>query len=217
MLGAEGASTAIESYQSQAQQLMKDYLLADTFVPYSSILVGIFACKLVYELTQLLSAFYFKSYSSLSIIKRIEWNNRAISTVHAVFITGISLYLVFKSDLYNDNALSGYITYRSSFLSTSALGTSIGYFIADLVMIVWFYPSLGGLEYVIHHLLSASSIAYAMITGEGQLYTFMILISEATTPGVNLRWYLDIAGLKRSRAYLVNGVVIFLAWLVRTF
>ncbi|PKI77284.1 hypothetical protein CRG98_002229 [Punica granatum] len=42
----------------------------------------------------------------------------------------------------------------------------------------------------------------------------MVLISETTTPGINLRWYLDTAGLKKSKAYLLNGVVIFLAWLV---
>ncbi|MBA0574960.1 hypothetical protein Golob_024852 [Gossypium lobatum] len=53
-----------------------------------------------------------------------------------------------------------------------------------------------------------------MLTGEGQLYTFMVLISETTTPGINLRWYLDTVGMKRSKAYLVNGVVIFVAWFV---
>lgn len=42
---------------------------------------------------------------------------------------------------------------------------------------------------VIHHLLSIVAVAYAMITGEGQLYTYMVLISETTTPGINLRWY----------------------------
>lgn len=41
---------------------------------------------------------------------------------------------------------------------------------------------------VVHHLLSVSAVAYSMLTGEGQLYTFMVLISEATTPGINLRW-----------------------------
>jgi hypothetical protein len=43
---------------------------------------------------------------------------------------------------------------------------------------------------VIHHLLSIVAVAYAMLTGEGQLYTYMVLISETTTPGINLRWYL---------------------------
>ena len=91
---------------------------------------------------------------------------------------------------------------------------------------------------IVHHSLSAIAVAYAMFTGEGQLYTFMVLISEVTTPEINMRWYvlasenlikiwaayltsiwvscryLDTAGLKRSNAYLINGVVIFFAWLV---
>jgi hypothetical protein len=41
---------------------------------------------------------------------------------------------------------------------------------------------------VLHHFLSLISIVYAMYSGEGQLYTYMVLISEATTPGINLRW-----------------------------
>ncbi|XP_020256250.1 transmembrane protein 56-like isoform X3 [Asparagus officinalis] len=81
-------------------------------------------------------------------------------------------------------------------------------------MIFWLYPLLGGMEYVLHHLLSLCAITYAMITGEGQLYTYMVLISEATTPAVNLRWFLDTGGMKRSKAYLINGVAMFFAWLV---
>ncbi|MBA0836547.1 hypothetical protein Goarm_008752 [Gossypium armourianum] len=53
-----------------------------------------------------------------------------------------------------------------------------------------------------------------MFTGEAQLYTYMVLISEVTTPEIHLRWYLDTAGMKRSTAYLINGVVIFIGWLV---
>ncbi|XP_038682983.1 TLC domain-containing protein 4-B-like [Tripterygium wilfordii] len=205
---------AMKSYQNQAEMFLKDYLLEDSFMPFTSIIGGIFACKLVYDLTQLMSTIYFKSYSNLTKIQRVEWNNRAISTIHALFITTLSLYFVFMSDLFSDERLAGLITLRSSALSTFALGISVGYFIADIGMIIWFYPSLGGMEYVIHHLLSMAAVAYAMLTGEGQVYTYMVLISETTTPGVNLRWYLDTAGMKKSRTYLINGVVMFVAWLV---
>ncbi|KAL0002301.1 hypothetical protein SO802_016082, partial [Lithocarpus litseifolius] len=64
---------------------------------------------------------------------------------------------------------------------------SVGYFLADLGMISWFYPALGVFEYVIHHLLSIVAVAYAMLTREGQLYIYTVLISETTTPGINLR------------------------------
>ncbi|KAF8390927.1 hypothetical protein HHK36_023227 [Tetracentron sinense] len=204
---------AIMSYQNQAELLVNDYLLADPLIPYTSVLGGILACKLVYDLTHLISAIYFKSYAGLTKIQRIEWNNRGISSVHAIFIMVMSLYLVFWSDLFSDHQLAGLVTFRSSPLSTFSLGISLGYFLADLGMIFWLYPSLGGLEYVLHHLLSIVTVAYAMLSGEGQLYTYMVLISETTTPGINLRWYLDTAGMKRSTAYLINGVVIFLAWL----
>ncbi|XP_010093181.2 transmembrane protein 56 [Morus notabilis] len=214
MVVSERATMVIKSYQNQAEQLLQEFALAEPVMPYISIIGAIFACKMVYDLTQLISSVHFKSYSSLSKVQRTEWNNRAMSTVHAVFITIMSLSLVFSSDLYSDDRLAGPVTLQSSPLSTFVLGVSVGYFIADLGMIFWFYPDLGGLEYVVHHLLSLASIAYAMLTGEGQLYTYMVLISETTTPGINLRWYLDTAGMKRSRAYVINGVVIFLSWLV---
>ncbi|RZC27152.1 Transmembrane protein 56-B isoform D [Glycine soja] len=203
-----------KSYQNQANLFLKEYLLADPLIPYTSIIGGIFACKMVYDLTQLFSTVHFKSYSSLTRIQRVEWNNRSMSTIHAIFITTISLYLVFCSNLYSDNQLSELITFQSSSSSTFALGVSVGYFIADLGMIFWFFPSLGGYEYVIHHLLSLVAVSFSMLTGEGQLYTYMVLISETTTPGINLRWYLDAAGMKKSNAYLINGVVIVIAWLV---
>nr|CAN70711.1 hypothetical protein VITISV_041642 [Vitis vinifera] len=140
----------IKSYQNQAEALLKEYVLADSFIPYASIIGGLVACKMVY--------IYFPChfYYSYVIILRVL--------------------------------------------------VSVGYFLADLGMICWFYPSLGGMEYVVHHLLSIAAVAYAMLTGEGQLYTYMVLISETTTPGINLRWYLDVAGMKRSGAYVMNGV-----------
>ncbi|XP_027342136.1 transmembrane protein 56-B-like [Abrus precatorius] len=204
---------AFKSYQNRANFFVKEYLLADSLIPYTSVISGMFACKMVNDLIQLIGTNYFKSYSSFSKVQRIEWNNRAISTLHAIFITVMSLYFVFCSNLYS-NQSTEYITLESSPLSTFTLGISVGYFIADLGIILWFFPSLGGYEYVIHHLFSLVAVAYSMLSGEGQLYTFMVLISETTTPGINLRWYLDAAGMKRSKAYLINGVVIFIAWLV---
>ncbi|XP_023536615.1 transmembrane protein 56-like [Cucurbita pepo subsp. pepo] len=204
---------SLKSYQSQAEQLLKYLVLSDPVVPYISIPAGILASKLVYDVTDLISGVYFKSYSNLSRIQRVEWNNRAMSTLHAIFITAASLYMVFLSDLFSDRYFS-LITFRSSTISAFGLGVSAGYFFTDLGMILWFYPALGGMEYVLHHLLSLLAVAYAMLTGEGQLYTYMVLISETTTPGINLRWYLDTAGMKKSKAYLINGVVIFFAWLV---
>ncbi|CAM8935718.1 unnamed protein product [Rhodiola kirilowii] len=214
MAVSKQAVMTIKSYQNQAHVLVNSYLLADPFIPYTSILVGVFAFKMIYDVTQLMSKLYFKTYSSLTKVQRMEWNNRGISTVHALFIAALALYFVFWSDLFSDKNHLGPLTFRSSHFSTFGLGVSVGYFLSDISMILWLYPSIGGIEYVIHHALSGIAVAYAMYTGEGQLYTYMVLISEVTTPEINMRWYLDISGMKRSNAYLLNGIVIFFAWLV---
>lgn len=213
MAVARRTAMGFKTYQNQAETLVKNYVLSDSFIPYTSVLSGMVAGKMVYDLSQLISTFYFRSYTSLTEIQRTEWNNRAMSTIHAIFISVISLYFVFWSDIFSEHHLVGLLTFQSSSMSTFTLGVSVGYFISDLGMICWLYPALGGVEYVVHHTLSGIAVAYSMFTGEGQFYTFMVLISELTTPEINLRWYLDMAGLKRSNAYLVNGIAIFVAWL----
>lgn len=205
---------AVTSYQTQAQLVLRSFVLSDLLTVYSSVIFSILMCKMVYNLSEMITFYCYKGYSNLSKSHQIEWNNRAISTVHSIFVTAMSLYIAFWSDLFSGDQLSGLITFRNSTLSTCVLGVSVGYFLVDLAMIIWLYPSLGGMEYVVHHLFSLTALTYAMLTGEGQLYTFMVLISEATTPSINLRWYLDVAGMKKTKAYIINGVIIFLAWMV---
>ena len=41
---------------------------------------------------------------------------------------------------------------------------------------------------VVHHILAGVAVVYAMFFEEGQVYTFMVLISEVTTPEINMRW-----------------------------
>ncbi|CAH9130526.1 unnamed protein product [Cuscuta epithymum] len=204
----------MNSYRTQAEMVLRSFIFSDLHMAYSSVIFGIVMCKMVYNLSQMITVSCYKGFSNLSKPQQIEWNNRAISTVHSMFITAMSLYIVFWSNVFSDYQLSGLITSRNSTLSTCVLGVSVGYFLVDLGMIIWCYPKLGGMEYVAHHLLSMIALTYAMLTSEGQLYTFMVLISEATTPSINLRWYLDVAGMKKTKAYLINGVVIFLAWML---
>lgn len=55
MAVSKEAVIAMKSYQNQAQLLVKDYLLADPFLPYTSVLGGIFACKMVRPYTKFLN------------------------------------------------------------------------------------------------------------------------------------------------------------------
>ncbi|WRX34994.1 TRAM/LAG1/CLN8 homology domain - like 9 [Theobroma cacao] len=108
---------------------------------------SIITCKLVYKITGFISHFCFKGYRKLSNEKKVEWNNRGFSTFHALIAALASLYLLFVSDLFHEDSSDELIVNRTSIISNTILGFSIGYFLSDLAMIFWHFPALGGLEY----------------------------------------------------------------------
>lgn len=179
-----------------------------------SILASIVMCKIIYEVTRVVSISLFKGYMKLNEAQKLEWNNRGISTLHALFVAVASVYILIISDLFKEGPENELITHRTSIMSDTALGISLGYFVSDLAMILWNYPALGGMEYVLHHGLSMFSIIQSLLIGQGQFYVLMVLFTETTTPFVNLRWYLDTAGQKSSKLYTCNGIAMFLGWLV---
>ncbi|XP_057431042.1 uncharacterized protein LOC130723913 [Lotus japonicus] len=179
-----------------------------------SVFTGIVFCVIAYRLTAIFSSLLFTGYSKLNSAQKIEWNNRGISTFHALFGAFMSFYLLMLSDFFNDDSQETLVVSRSSTFSNAVLGISIGYFITDLAMILWRFPALGGLEYVLHHGLSMFAMIQSLLSGQAQIYILMVLFTESTTPFVNLRWYLDAAGLKNSKLYIWNGVALFFGWLV---
>ncbi|CAL9782037.1 uncharacterized protein LOC135652101 [Musa acuminata AAA Group] len=178
-----------------------------------SVFSGVIMCKVVYDLTRKISTVHFKGYDKLSRLQRIEWNNRGFSTFHAIVVAAVSLYLLVVSDLFKSGTQEELVINRKSLLSDTIFGISLGYFLSDLAMILWHFPSLGGKEYVLHHGLSMFSIFLSLVSGKAHMYILMILLTETTTPFVNLRWYLDHAGQKSSNLYLYNGVALFLGWM----
>ncbi|KVH94150.1 TRAM/LAG1/CLN8 homology domain-containing protein [Cynara cardunculus var. scolymus] len=156
----------------------------------------------------------FKGFIKLSNAHKLEWKNRGFSTFHALFVVVASFYFLLISDLFDEHVNDGLIIKRRSTLSDTILGMSSGYFLSDMAMIIWTYPTLGGLEYVLHHGLSMFAITQSVLSGEAEMYIFMVLFTESTTPFVNIRWYLDVAGMKASKLYLWNGIAMFLGWLV---
>lgn len=179
-----------------------------------SVFAGIMMCKIVYDLTGLTSSILFQGYAKLKEKEKIEWKNRGFSTFHALVVAAASLYLLTVSDLFDDATKDELLINRTSTFSDTTLGISIGYFLADFAMIFYYFPALGGMEYVLHHGLSMFSIIQSLLSGQAQIYILMVLFSEITTPFVNLRWYLDIAGLKNSKLYVYNGVALFFGWLI---
>ncbi|CAN6468466.1 unnamed protein product [Victoria cruziana] len=179
----------------------------------SSVFGGILICVIVYHITGAISSMCFKVYSKLHSAQKVEWNNRGFSTVHAFIVAVAASHLLLFSDLFKEDLGKGKIVDRRSTYSNTTFGISIGYFLSDLAMILWHYPALGGKEYILHHGLSLYSIILALVSGQAHMYILIVLFSEITTPFVNLRWYLDVSGEKKSKLYVYNGFALFFGWL----
>ncbi|XP_071917788.1 uncharacterized protein [Coffea arabica] len=154
-----------------------------------SVFLGIVMCKIVYDLTGVVSSVFFSGYAKLDKKGKLEWNNRGFSTFHAIVVAAASLHLLIASDLFDAASQDELIVNRKSPLSDTILG-------------------------VLHHGLSVFSIIQSLLSGQGLIYILMVLFTEITTPFVNLRWYLDTAGQKDSKLYVCNGLALFLGWLV---
>ncbi|KAL2623671.1 hypothetical protein R1flu_003876 [Riccia fluitans] len=187
--------------------------LAQSVLWFSSIVLGAIACKIVYDLTKVVSPRMFQSYQGLTREKQMEWDNRGFSTAHAIFCTVAAGYLLYGSDVFSESAPYGPVPFRSSIFSYFTIGFSTGYFVADLAMILWTYPSLGGPEYVVHHLLSIVSLVLADYIAHAHFYVLMTLFSEVSTPFINFRWYLLTSGMKNSKAFIYNGLMLVVVWL----
>uniref|UniRef100_A0A7I4DGW1 TLC domain-containing protein n=1 Tax=Physcomitrium patens TaxID=3218 RepID=A0A7I4DGW1_PHYPA len=131
---------------------------------FGSVLSGIMFCKLMYDFSKDISPNTFPGYNKLTRTQKVEWNNRAFSTAHAFVSSAIAFYLLYVSDIFRDSAPYGPVMFRSSILSQFGLG-------------------------LLHHLVSMLALILAVHSGHAHLYLYIVLLSECTTPFINLRWY----------------------------
>mgnify|MGYP000927412614 CR=1 FL=1 len=119
-----------------------------------------------------------------------------LNLMFARSLLGISLHichdiLALPCPWWNGVCKCPYVIFLGCILDTRVNIHCICSIIIAAFLYVLFYYSLWVARcQVLHHFLSLVSIVYSVNSGEGQLYTYMVLISEGTTPGINLRWYL---------------------------
>lgn len=167
-------------------------------------------CTLVYKLSRFYSPLLFKSYRGLSLRDKREWDVRYGSMPHA-FLCIVYACVMLSGDFFYKEAPVPSV-FRTCDTSYTALGISLGFFIVDFV-ISWKYH-MGGNEMLAHHIGAISSVLVAVLLGQGHMHTIWMLVTEATTPFVNLRWWLDKANMKATLLYFYNGVSIFLTWII---
>ncbi|KAF6260839.1 TLC domain-containing protein [Scenedesmus sp. NREL 46B-D3] len=176
---------------------------------------------LLYKCSEILSPKLCHGYRRLKQNEKVDWNTRWPSTLHAVLVSVLCLWaLCYSREFFDNNSSSSSssssvggsnVVFHVSELSYAILGISGGYFLVDFCVICW-HSQIGTREMYIHHVVSLLSLAIAAQVHSLHVYLLMVLLTETTTPFVNLRWALDRLQMKHVKLYHVNGLLLMLVW-----
>jgi hypothetical protein len=195
--------------------------------------LGMAAYALLFFLSSKLSPrFFARAWGGLSAADRADWNSRVPSTLHAVASVVWAGALIFGGAFSGvgdggEEAASttkrrfggptagaepeGWSSLRACEGSYAALGLSAGYFAADAVAML-LYPAIGSFPIYAHHAVAIASLVAAGTARAAHAPVLAVLASEATTPLVNARFWLDRCGHRRGFLYAANGLALALAW-----
>lgn len=146
--------------------------------------------------------------------EKTHWDSLAPSVVHAMAVMACSACVLVRSPVTTTTATSG---------SVLVLSASLGYFVADFLLLLANEATTCGRTpstkksstiMKVHHVVSIGALSAALVTGAGHLNILMVLLTEATTPCVALRWILDKLDKKGTRVYLANGILLTVSWIV---
>jgi len=98
-----------------------------------------------------------KYYHQLSTSDKVNYNSRVVSNFHAVVSAAWALYYYFTIPQFG---VENSIAYATE-IPTPLFGFSIGYFIVDLALVLYYYPKLGDLMMVAHHVFGL--LAYVIV------------------------------------------------------
>eukprot|EP00697_Spironema_sp_BW2_P003609 gnl/Spiro4/14809_TR7983_c0_g1_i1.p1 gnl/Spiro4/14809_TR7983_c0_g1~~gnl/Spiro4/14809_TR7983_c0_g1_i1.p1 ORF type:complete len:299 (-),score=25.14 gnl/Spiro4/14809_TR7983_c0_g1_i1:115-1011(-) len=168
---------------------------------------------------------------------RREAENRIVSSCHASIVAVGCAYALDLFGLFHPSGpvIAGtgaphathfvVIGYGSVFSSDPIFGHSlhsylwtmiaVGYFLMDLLTMIR-YPALYSHGMLAHHVLGSFSFPIVVYYRHLELVVVLFVMTEATTPFINLHWIFSALNRRSGWLYLVNGFCMFFGfWIIR--
>ena len=184
--------------ESMATDLSDEITSSNSFFsqPFMVEIIKLLAGVIFWEIQFVLSKFFLNVLPDNSekekLFKRTA-PSYCVSTVHATFLTWGGVKIICA--LYNAPQNEQVILYESTdgsfvafceFISVAFLS----YMIQDFFHVVHLFPELGGIDMVVHHVLFFVAGFSAYIYGGYPLMLGYLTICEASTPFLNMRWFI---------------------------
>ncbi|XP_012695013.2 TLC domain-containing protein 4-B-like isoform X2 [Clupea harengus] len=171
-------------------------------------LVSVFCSFLVFQwlfhhVSPRLFSWLCPAFLNLPHTHKTEWNIRTVSTLHALVVSPISLYIFLFDEGVNEDLIWGDPT-----LVKLNIAITTGYLLSDLLVMFSSWEITGDKLFVVHHLVALYAYSYLLEQGVLPYFANFRLMSEFSTPCVNQRWFFKVLGYhKTSVPNLVNGTL----------
>ncbi len=140
------------------------------------------------------------------------WASTLVSTVHAILIVYMAVTAATSSGIYReeDFLFTTPETYKTFYVFVSYITYDA------FVCIVYRNEWPGMLANAFHHSASIISFVHLIHLGYGHQMGLAAITMEASTPFINLRWFLEASGTRKTQPtlYLVNGGLMTLVWFI---
>jgi len=115
-------------------------------------------CFILNRLSYFLSSAFSKTYQKANYANRAEWNLRWVAMVNGTFATVSSVYLMLAPEVYSDKVFG-----QHSFFTEYFLPISIGYYVYDSLMNIYYLPTLKKYNTLLHHFIITWIAVYQII------------------------------------------------------
>jgi hypothetical protein len=151
------------------------------------------------------------TYRSMSAHLQAYFSASVVATVHAVLVVILAVW-AFSKDI---TLLSTDDFFAASPESLQCCHCFLGYILSDLTIALYYNKRWDGwVPNLLHHCFIVL-VWWPLIDGRyGQLFALQAAICEASTPFVNMRWFLDKFDMKGTQLYIVNGLAMVFSFFV---
>ncbi|KAL7062283.1 hypothetical protein AAHC03_01588 [Spirometra sp. Aus1] len=143
-------------------------------------------------------------YRSLSKNRRMEWDSRVVSSIHATVVSVLCLLSLVKERELWQNPF-----FATGDIALHALSISIGYFMCDLLSMPIYYRGKNLVIFIVHHLAALIAFYLIYVYRIGTFFGIYRLTTELSTPFTNQRWFFRTLGYTPDRRRVALTTLVY--------
>jgi hypothetical protein len=142
-------------------------------------------------------------------LKRQELAVKVVSILHGLY-TSYGAYMCLNS-IATDTGTQNIDMFSKFEEATHYANVAAGFFIADLILCIILVEE-HGMEFIIHAIAALAGSTYVSLTGIGHLYFLNLLLFEASTPFLHIRYLLLEYGYGKTIVANINNLLFLLTF-----